>query len=80
MRVEYASICARVIPSISLPRPSGRGTQATPNSRVSSHSTTVAATACNAPGTSRRHAVSSARHRPSLTVRVIRAIWLWMWS
>ena len=31
---------------------------------------------CRAPRTARRLAVSSARHFPSLTVRVIRAIWL----
>jgi hypothetical protein len=67
-----------VIPAISLPRPSARGTQLTPNSAVSSHSTAVAATACSAPRTARRLAVSCARHFPSLIVRVIRAIWLWM--
>ena len=39
VRVEYASICACVTPRISLPRPSARGIHATPNSRVSSHST-----------------------------------------
>ena len=39
------------MPLISLPRPSARGTHSTPNSRVSSHSTAVAATACSAPRT-----------------------------
>ena len=61
-------------PAISLPRPSARGAHATPNSAVSSHSTAVAATPCSAPRTARRLAVSSARHFPSRTVRVIRAI------
>ena len=78
VRVEYASICAWVMPLISLPRPSARGIHSTPNSRVSSHSTVVAATACKAPRTARTLIVSSARHLPSLKVRVIRAIWLWM--
>jgi hypothetical protein len=76
--VEYASICACVTPRISFPRPSARGTHSTPNSAVSSHSTAVAATACSAPRTARKLAVSCARHFPSLAVRVIRAIWLWM--
>ncbi len=78
VRVEYASICACVTPRISLPRPSARGIHSTPNSAVSSHSTLVAATACSAPRTARRLTVSRARHLPSLKVRVIRAIWLWM--
>jgi len=55
---------------------SARGIHCTPNSRVSSHSTAVAATACRAPRTARTLIVSSARHLPSLKVRVIRAIWL----
>ena len=80
VRVEYASICAWLMPRISLPRPSARGIQSTPNSRVSSHSTVVAATACSAPRTARTLMVSRARHLPSRKVRVIRAIWLWMWS
>jgi len=67
-----------VTPRISLPRPSGRGIQSTPNSRVSSHSTAVAATACKAPMMPRRQAVSNARHFPSLKVWTMRATWLWM--
>ena len=80
VRVEYASICACVTPAISLPRPSARGTHATPNSAASSHSTAVAAMACKAPRTPRTLMVSRARHLPSRKVRVIRAIWLCTWS
>jgi hypothetical protein len=65
---------------MSFPRPSARGTQSTPNSRVSSHSTAVAAMACRAPRIARTLIVSRARHLPSRTVLVMRAIWLWMWS
>ena len=70
-REENASIRAWLIPAISRPCPSARGTHATPKSLVSAVSVTAAAMAAAAPWNRYSDRESSLRHRPSRSVTTL---------
>ena len=79
-REENASISSWLIPAISRPCPSARGTHATPNSLVSAVSITAAAIAAAAPWNRYSDRESSLRHLPSRSVSTLFSTRLCTWS